>query len=556
MFGNRGVVRRALRPLNADEQQKRANRSVVCTQLTTPLMRIIETPPARSASISLWSSVALLALSCIARGQFYAVTELGTLGGTNSMATALNNHEQVVGAAQTALGNYHAFMFGGGRMTDLGTLGGSNSWAYGVNDNGWVVGGAELSWTNMHAFLCTNGLMGGGMMDLGTLGGSNSAACMVNLYGEVAGWGALSNGCHHAMFITNCFSGGMMDLGTVGGTNSELYCINSNGVVVGCAMMANGFGAPIMSTNPMLGSGTMMTMGMGGMGALGGEDWFVNDLGNTVGQAWMSGGNYHAFMSISGGMMGGGMNIDLGTLGGTNSIAYCLNNGGMGVGMAQLSNGFPHAFMATTGMGGAVHMTDLNGLVPTNSGWVLMEARGVNAAGQIVGWGTCGGRTNAFLLTPVSAPVMVTTTPQPQIVAPGTPVTLTLQVSASEPLTYQWLHDGVPIAGATNPTLAVGAMGLGNAGRYTATARNAIGTVANCSATVALFSMALTNGSPELTIAAPTGSGFRIDYCDVLGGGANWQAMTNFTMMGPVTRVGATVGQGTHARFYRAVMLP
>ena len=54
----------------------------------------------------------------------------------------------------------------------------------------------------------------------------------------------------------------------------------------------------------------------------------------------MTGGNHHAFVSGSGGMMGR-MNVDLGTLGGTNSVAYCLNNAGTVVGMAEMTNGDP-----------------------------------------------------------------------------------------------------------------------------------------------------------------------------------------------------------------------
>lgn len=128
----------------------------------------------------LWSGLALLALTGAARAQFYAVTDLGTLGGTNCIPYGINNREQIVGTAQTGMGSYHAFMFDAGRMVDLGTLGGSNSWAYGINDNGWMVGASGLPATNMHAFLCTNALLNPVMMDLGTLGGSNSAAWMIN----------------------------------------------------------------------------------------------------------------------------------------------------------------------------------------------------------------------------------------------------------------------------------------------------------------------------------------------------------------------------------------
>ena len=509
----------------------------------------------RFTAWTLWSGLALLALTGAARAQFYAVTDLGTLGGTNCIAYGINNHEQVVGAAQTGMGSYHAFMFDGGRMVDLGTMGGSNSWAYGINDNGWMVGASGMPTTNMHAFLCTNALMNPVMMDLGTLGGSNSAAWMINMHGEMAGWAAITNGSHHAFFMTNFTFGGMMDLGTAGGTNSEAYCLNSNRMVVGYTMMSDGSMEPIMSTNAVMGSGSMMTMGIGGMGASGGQSWFVNDVGNTAGQAQMPGGNYHAFVSSSGGMMGG-MNVDLGTLGGTNSIAYCLNNAGTVVGTAGMTDGMHHAFMVTNAMGMMAHMIDLNDLIPTNSGWELMEARGINGSGQMVGWGMHAGHTNAFLLTPVSAPVMMMSAPSPQIVGPGAAVTLQMQMSGGGSLAYQWLHDGMPVPNATNATLTLPGMSMGNAGQYTVTARNAMGTVGMGSAAVGMFSMQFTNGTAHLAVAGPMGSHFRIDYSDVLGAGANWQTMTNFTMMGSMSQMTVTPPPGSHGQFYRAVMMP
>ncbi len=501
------------------------------------------------------SALTLLALTVPLHAQFYAVTDLGTLGGTNGMAYGINNHEQVVGAAQTAMGNFHAFMFDGGRMADLGTMGGNNSWAFGINDMGWMVGAAEMPMTNMHAFLCTNAL-NQMMMDLGTLGGSNSAAWMIDMHGDMVGWAAMTNGSHHGFFMTNSLMGDMMDLGTAGGTNSEACCINSNRMVAGDAMMSNGTMQPVMSTNAMLGSSSMMTMSMGGMGASGGQSWSINNLGDTAGMAQMPAGNHHAVVSAGGGMMGGRMNVDLGTLGGTNSIAYCLTDAGTAVGTAQMANGMMHAFMVTNVMGGTVRMMDLNVMIPTNSGWELMEARGMNTAGQIIGWGMHEGHTNAFLLTPVGGPTMMTSGPGPEIVGPGAMVTLRMQMSASEPLTYQWLHDGVPVPGATNTTMNIPGMGLANAGQYTVVARNRIGTVGRASAVVGMFGMGLSNRTPLLTLAAPAGSHFRIDYSDILGSSPNWQTMTNLSMSGSMSQISVTPLPGLRAQFYRAVMTP
>ena len=59
-----------------------------------------------------------------------------------------------------------------------------------------------------------------------------------------------------------------------------------------------------------------------------------------------------------------------------------------------------HAFFAdVTGS-----MVDLNTLIDPASGWLLMDARGINDSGQITGFGTIGGQTHAYLLSPTSEP--------------------------------------------------------------------------------------------------------------------------------------------------------
>ena len=51
------------------------------------------------------------------------MTDLGTLGGPDSRAVAINDLGQVIGWGAAASGETHAFLWEDGVMTDLGPLG-------------------------------------------------------------------------------------------------------------------------------------------------------------------------------------------------------------------------------------------------------------------------------------------------------------------------------------------------------------------------------------------------------------------------------------------------
>jgi probable HAF family extracellular repeat protein len=82
-------------------------------------------------------------------------------------------------------------------MIDLGTLGGTQSIALAVNASGQVVGQSTTAGdTEQHAFSWTQS---GGMIDLGTLGGAFSVAWAVNASGQVAGDSTTGSGEFHAV---------------------------------------------------------------------------------------------------------------------------------------------------------------------------------------------------------------------------------------------------------------------------------------------------------------------------------------------------------------------
>src|SRR6185503_2738093 len=116
---------------------------------------------------------------------------LGTLGGTESLAFMINEAGDVLGDSLIA-GNqyYRSFILRNGLMTDLGTLGGNWNTAYDMNNLGHVVGEAETAAGTTMPFIWRNGVM----TDLNTLlppssGWLLASAYHINDADQVVGFG-------------------------------------------------------------------------------------------------------------------------------------------------------------------------------------------------------------------------------------------------------------------------------------------------------------------------------------------------------------------------------
>jgi probable HAF family extracellular repeat protein len=214
------------------------------------------------------------------------------------------------------------------------------------------------------------------LTDLGVWVGTNSYAQGINNQSQVVGYWNTPTGAHAFLYQ----AGAVTDLGLLGivSTNSYALSINNQGQVVGFCETTNGSRAFLYRDGSIT-----------NLGAWEGWDSFAYGIsgdGHIIGYVDTPTGA-RASLYYNGNVVG------LGTLGGTNSMAFGVNDALQVVGASlTASNATTHAFLWQKGS-----MLDLNQFLPFNSSWELVEARGINESGQIVGWGQINDQERAFL---------------------------------------------------------------------------------------------------------------------------------------------------------------
>jgi probable HAF family extracellular repeat protein len=335
----------------------------------------------------------------------YTVTDLGTLGGADSSASAVNASGQVVGKAMLPSGSYRAFAWWKGTMIDLGTLGGTYSAATGINDQAQVVGEANISGDSQtHAFVFS--FVSGVMTDLGTLGGNYSTAAAINNNDVVVGTSKLSNGNSRAFGYWN---GVMYDLGTLGGDDySTATAIDDSNVIVGSAARASTGVFPVLYNKHGFAfiNGQMLDLSIfGGLFNISGTPTYPLGVSDT--------GVVGAFSTDPLGDLGpcgfvcypGQTPIRFGDGGDNLATEEGINALGQAVGWYESTLVFQGTSYASLYSGGVLY--DLNTLVDLSGSNFshLSDAAAISNTGYIVGTGTTkNGNPHAYLLTPILAP--------------------------------------------------------------------------------------------------------------------------------------------------------
>jgi probable HAF family extracellular repeat protein len=339
------------------------------------------------------------------------LNNLGLLpGGCFSLPNAINAKGMMAGAGDvgviepvTGAPVLHADFRYKGQIIDLGTFGGSNSLANDLNGRGEVVGGAENTepdpWnfggiiglpspTAWHAFVWEKGVT----QDLGTLGGPDSFAMLINEAGQVAGFSFTDSSPSPTTGIPTVHPflwdhGTMIDVGTLGGTFGLVGGgLNNRGQLVGFSSLEGD-----AARHAFIWERGVLT----DIGTLGGDNsgaGWINDAGQVIGTADLADGTHHAFVWRNGQM------TDLGTVGGDPcSNGGFINARGQVIGTSTDCQGtILHIFLWQNGA-----MVDLSAQVLPGSGFAFVEPVAINDVGEIVGEGILpNGDVHAIVLKP------------------------------------------------------------------------------------------------------------------------------------------------------------
>lgn len=359
----------------------------------------------------------------------YLITNLASLGGTNSRGNSINDRDWVAGYSRLAGDQArHAALWRNGALLDLGTLGGPNSTVpFNVkNTHGLIVGISQTAtpqplgeaWSSAAFYSGPNAVgfinLGfawehGQMRPLPTLGGDNGFATGANNRGLVVGWA--ENTCHDA----TCVPPQVLQFRPVfwdterrdrirefplvsGDTSGAATAINDENQAVGISGICDQAVGRHTAKHAVLWDRDRVT----DIGNLGAPWWntptAINQRGDVTGfagdPAFPEGDYLHAFIWTK----NGGIR-PLGALPGhVHSEAYGINDRRQIVGIScDADFADCRAFVWDNGV-----MRDLNDLKPASYTARLEQAKDIDEDGEITGraFDPVTGVRTAFLATP------------------------------------------------------------------------------------------------------------------------------------------------------------
>jgi sugar lactone lactonase YvrE len=194
-----------------------------------------------------------------------------------------------------------------------------------------------------------------------------------------------------------------------------------------------------------------------------------------------------------------------------------------GMGYLFIADGSNHRIrrVALSDNGSFSPTLSLNGLAVANSGNY-----------QVVVTGAAGSVTSSIASLLILDPPVITKQPTNQMVAAGTDLTLSVSVSGTEPLSYQWFFNGTPLtnddkfSGVTTSNLTLTALTASEAGLYSVIVTNQIGAMAASNAALSvIYPPVITSQPTNQTVGIGTTARLSVSASGV--GSLNYQWLFN-----------------------------
>jgi hypothetical protein len=152
------------------------------------------------------------------------------------------------------------------------------------------------------------------------------------------------------------------------------------------------------------------------------------------------------------------------------------------------------------------------------------------------GWGTPAGQglIDAFVGPASPTPAYIVTQPLSQTMTVGGTVTFSVLPGGLPPFAYQWILNGTNLAGATNDSLTLDNVQVGQAGDYQVIVTNAFGSASSVSAILTVY-----ESSPG---CAPVPAGL-VSWWAAEGNLNDFMGLNNGTVMGSIGYANGEVGQ-------------
>ncbi|MBE7467447.1 MAG: HYR domain-containing protein [Planctomycetes bacterium] len=300
----------------------------------------------------------------------YSIIDVSLLNASYSEAWSINSHRQVVGFSFIPDQGSHAFLWEEGQSTSIGP-----GQARGINDSSEIVGQSRGHATVWHERTPTD-------LDEATGPYADSLAHSINGLSTAVGW-QKKNGFSHTGPTGAAFWKGPGTHLLTNGTDDEALAINDLGLIGGnkgthqykLAVVWDGGEISYVTTGPV--SRGASVHGMNNKNELVGHEGELARLWHKRSGKWEA-----RHLDIPSAI--------------ESSRAYSINDSGDVVGFIE--DIVPRRKRAIAWFRGGSRV-ELSNLIPQDSGWELIEARGINANGDIVGFGIKDGVTRGFLLS-------------------------------------------------------------------------------------------------------------------------------------------------------------